>query len=66
MTSILESLGARRSVEESTTTADGGGSGERLATKVADVMEMPGATVRAAESSEAEARAVDVVSKSAA
>ena len=60
---ILESLGARWSVEESTNVADGGGSGERLATTAADAMEMPGAMARATESSKADTGAANVMSE---
>ena len=64
--SVLESPGARQFVKDSTTTADGVGGGERLATMVDDSTEMPGATVRAAKSLEAGAGAIDVVPESGA
>ena len=59
--SILESPSARWFAKESTNAADGIGGGERLATTTADAMEMPGATARAAESSEAGAGATGAV-----
>ena len=62
--SVLESPGARQFVKDSTTTADGVGGGERLATTVDDSTEMPGATARAAKSLEAGAGAIDVVPES--
>ena len=59
--SVLESPGAWRFAEESATTANGVGYGERLAMTVADVMEMLGATARAAKSSEAGVRAASAM-----
>ena len=64
--SVLESLGARQFVEDSTTAADGVGGAERSATTMVDSMETPGATARATESSKAEAGAVGAVPKSGA
>ena len=55
--STQESLGAWWFMEESTTAAGGVEGGERLATTTSESAEMPGAMVRAAESSEAEAEA---------
>ena len=58
--SVLESPGAQRFAEESTTAADGVGGGERLATTVGESTETLGAMAGAAESSKVEAGAVDV------
>ena len=64
--SVLESPGARRFAEDSTTAADGVGGGERSATMTGDLIETLGATARAAESSKVEARAAGAVPKSVA
>ena len=61
---VPESPGARRPTKESTTAANGVGSGEQLARTVDDSTETSGATTRAAESSEARAGATDVVPES--
>ena len=58
--SALESMGAHRFVEDSTTTADGVGGGERLVTTAGDSTETPGATVRAVKSIEAGVGATDI------
>ena len=63
---ILESPGARRSMEESTTTTDGVGSGEWLAIMASESTEMPGAMAGATESSEAGAGAADIMPESGA
>ena len=57
---VLESLGARRPTEESTTAADGVGGGERLVTTAADATETTGATTGATEPSEVGVGAADV------
>ena len=64
MDSVLESPGTRQLVEDSITAADGVRGGERLATMVGSSIDMPGATVRATESSTAEAGAADVMPES--
>ena len=53
-------------MEDSTTTADGVGGGERSATTMGDSKEMLGATTTAAESSKVEARAAGAAPKSGA
>jgi len=62
--SILESLGSRQFAEDSTTTADGVGGGERLVMMVGDLTETSGATVRATKSSKVKVGATDVVLES--
>ena len=62
--SVLESPITRRFVEYSTTTANGVGGGERLATMADDSTETLGAMARAIESSKAEAGAVDAMLES--
>ena len=56
--SVQESSSAHQFAEDSTTTADGVGGRERLATTTGDSMVMPGAAVRATESLKVEAGAV--------
>jgi len=64
--SIPEIPGACRFAEDSTTTADGVGGGERSATTMGDSTEMLGATARAAKSSKAEVGAADSMPESGA
>ena len=59
--SILESPATHRFAEDSTTTVDGVGGGERSVTTRGDSTEMPGAIERAAESSKVEAGAAGAV-----
>ena len=61
---VLESLGTRRPMEESTAAVDGVGSGERLTMMAADATEMPGATTGAAESSKVGAGAANIMPES--
>ena len=61
---VPESLGARQPMKESTTTADGVGGRERLATMAADAMERPGATAGAGDSLDVGARAVNIALES--
>ena len=63
---ILESLGTRWPTRESTTAADGVGSGERLMTTTADAMDTLGAMEGATESLEAGAGIAKVASESGA
>ena len=56
---ILESLGARQSVEELAAVADGLGGGERLASRVDGSMMVPRAMVEAVGSSRVEAGVTD-------
>ena len=64
--SVPESPDARWFMEESTTAAGGVEGREQLATMVDESAAMPGATARAAGSSEAEARAADAMPESGA
>ena len=63
---VPESLGARRPAEESTTTAGGLGSGERLAPMEDRSTTMPGETIEAAGALEADAGVANTTPESGA